>query len=369
MSVGKLYDCDGPLKEQPMVTPRDNFAIDLFSGAGGLSLGLKQSGIRISSAVEIDRDSARTYRLNHPEVELIESDIIDIIPQNLASGGPQTPLAIVAGSPCQGYSAAGRRDPSCAMNGLFMEVVRIAEPLEPRFIVIENVPGLRRVNGIGFTDRVCGSLRDIGYVIEGPFLLRSEDFGVPQKRRRLVFMAQHRRYDAPLLPPAATHEYSGDGFSPLARTPSLEEVLADLPELDPGCNWECGEYGGKMVYNASTMAHSQKVIDKISMIGPGEGPISYRRLERTLARTLVAGHRALPVHPWLDRTISVREAARIQGFPDDFVFAGPRSNQPLQVANAVPVPMARAIGIALLGASMDSLSPTTSSGKLTGPSA
>ena len=317
-----------------------------------MSLGLKQSGLRISSAVEIDRDAAQTYRLNHPEVTLIESDIADVAPQDLITDSLQTPLAIVAGSPCQGYSAAGRRDPSCAMNSLFMEVIRIADSLEPRFVVIENVPGLRRVNGIGFSNRVCEALRDIGYLIDEPFLLRAEDFGVPQKRRRLVFMAQHHRFDAPLPPPVPTHQYSRDGLSTLARTPLLEEVLADLPALDPGCTWEHGVYRGKMVYNASTMAHSQRVIDKIASIRPGEGPISYRRLERTLARTLVAGHRALPVHPWLDRTISVREAARIQGFPDDFVFAGPRSNQPLQVANAVPIPMARAIGLALLGASM-----------------
>ena len=105
---------------------------------------------------------------------------------------------------------------------------------------------------------------------------------------------------------------------------------------------------GTLLTNSATMRHSQRVVDKIAEIEPGKGPISYRRLERDLARTLVAGHRALPVHPWLDRTISVREAARIQGFPDSYVFCGPRSNQPLQVANAVPPPVAEALGRHLL---------------------
>ena len=105
---------------------------------------------------------------------------------------------------------------------------------------------------------------------------------------------------------------------------------------------------GTPLTNSATMRHSQPVIDKISKIKPGKGPISYRRLERDLAPTLVAGHRALPVHPWLHRTISVREAARIQGFPDSYVFCGPRSNQPLQVANAVPPPVAEALGRHLL---------------------
>jgi len=91
------------------------------------------------------------------------------------------------------------------------------------------------------------------------------------------------------------------------------------------------------------MRHSQKVVDRIKEIKPGKGPISYRRLDADLARTLVAGHRAMPVHPEHDRTISVREAARIQAFPDSYVFAGPRANQPLQVANAVPPPLAQAV--------------------------
>ena len=100
-------------------------------------------------------------------------------------------------------------------------------------------------------------------------------------------------------------------------------------------------------WRAEAAKHSEKnieeVIEKIAEIAVGGGPISYRRLEPDIARTLVAGHRAMPVHPWLHRTISVREAARIQGFEDSYVFCGPRANQPLQVANAVPPPVAAAL--------------------------
>jgi DNA (cytosine-5)-methyltransferase 1 len=96
------------------------------------------------------------------------------------------------------------------------------------------------------------------------------------------------------------------------------------------------------------MRHSDRVVAKIKQIKPGSGPISYRRLEGDLARTLVAGHRALPVHPTLHRTISVREAARLQGFPDSYAFCGPRAEQPLQIANAVPPPVAKALGRHLL---------------------
>jgi DNA (cytosine-5)-methyltransferase 1 len=122
------------------------------------------------------------------------------------------------------------------------------------------------------------------------------------------------------------------------------EALQDLPVLGPG------EYAEHLLPNASTMRHSPWVIAKIATIPPGQGPQSYRRLRPDVASTLVAGHRALPVHPFLHRTISVREAARLQGFPDRYVFIGPRSNQPQQVANAVPPPMARAVAASLLPA-------------------
>jgi DNA (cytosine-5)-methyltransferase 1 len=98
------------------------------------------------------------------------------------------------------------------------------------------------------------------------------------------------------------------------------------------------------------MRHSARVVRKISQIEQGQGPISYRRLDDDAARTLIAGHRALPVHPWLDRTISVREAARIQGFRDDYVFCGLPHAQPLQVANAVPPPVASAVARVIMAA-------------------
>jgi DNA (cytosine-5)-methyltransferase 1 len=135
----------------------------------------------------------------------------------------------------------------------------------------------------------------------------------------------------------------------LAVTPRLDGLLRGELEVPAGTSADpLVLRDGSLLANASTMSHSAKVIRKIKAIKPGTGPISYRRLEPDLARTLVAGHRALPVHPWLDRTISVREAARIQGFPDEYVFCGPRAEQPLQVANAVPPPLASAVAHRML---------------------
>lgn len=322
------------------------YAVDLFAGAGGLSLGMRRAGLRVHAAVESDANAAQTYRANHPGTLLLEQDVTAVSAADLTDGEGNPPLALVAGPPCQGYSAAGARDPLEPRNRLFGEVARLAQELQPRFVVIENVPGLRRVNGVGFSSLIADALREVGYSVGPPHLLRAEDFGVPQRRRRLVYFAQHQRFRADLLPPWPTHDVDGAGDLP--RPPTVEQTLADLPAFGPGRVCENEMVDGALLLNASTMAHSDRVIAKIGRIEPGKGPMSYRRLERSLARTLTAGHRALPVHPWLDRTISVREAARLQGFPDCYVFAGSRSNQPLQVANAVPIPMAEAIGRRLL---------------------
>ena len=217
--------------------------------------------------------------------------------------------------------------------------------------MIENVPGLRRVNGVTYTDKITASLRRCGYrTWKQPVALRASDFGVPQHRQRIFFIGVKRDVDLPEMP-TPTHLPPGDdaASSALPRTPSLAARLEDLPRLDAGTGAERLRMAdGRVVLNSQAMAHSPEVVAKIREIPAGRGPISYRRLERDVARTLVAGHRALPVHPEQHRTITVREAARIQGFPDEYFFCGPRSTQPLQVANAVPPALAEAVARQLL---------------------
>jgi DNA (cytosine-5)-methyltransferase 1 len=135
----------------------------------------------------------------------------------------------------------------------------------------------------------------------------------------------------------------------LPVTPRLKDLFDALPQVGPGVVREYfRDDEGHEHYNLSTMAHGDWVIRKIRKIKAGDGPISYRRLEFDEARTLIAGHRALPVHPTRHRSISAREAAVIQGFPAEYVFCGPRGRQPLQIANAVPPPLAEAVGRHLL---------------------
>lgn len=328
-------------------------AVDLFGGAGALGLGFRWAGFSIVAAVEIDRDAAQTYRLNHPGVPVLEASVEDVTADGLQAWLPTlaAPSTVIAGPPCQGYSAAGSRDIGDRRNLLFRHVGRLARRLAARSVVIENVPGLRRVNGVTYTDKITASLRRCGYrTWKRPVALRASSFGVPQNRQRLFFVGVKREIELPELPVPTHVPYENDSIDPLLpRTPSLAERLEDLPHLAPGEGAERFRLpDGRVVLNSRAMAHSPSVVEKIKAIPAGGGPISYRRLETDVARTLVAGHRALPVHPDQGRAITVREAARIQGFPDNYFFCGPRSTQPLQVANAVPPALSEAVARQLL---------------------
>jgi DNA (cytosine-5)-methyltransferase 1 len=344
-------------------------AVELFAGGGGLGEGFTRAGFRVAAAIELDRHAAQTYRVNHPGTVVIEANAMRFAGNRLLRLVPAAARAdvIIAGPPCQGYSAAGRRRASDGKNRLYRAVIRLANELKPRFVVMENVPGMRRVEGHSFVEVVKRALESTGYAVD-EHLLRACDFGVPQMRKRLVFLAQRRCFGEAPLPPEPTHCArhecpAGCGSRAGSKcgkpaTPTVLDALDGLPALDLGQHAEFVPLdAGVVLVNGSTMRHSPKVVAKIRALHPGEGPISYRRLHPDLARTVVAGHRALPVHPSLDRTVSVREAARIQGFADSHVFAGPRSAQPLQVANAVPPPLAEAVARSIVG-SLSSAEPS-----------
>jgi DNA (cytosine-5)-methyltransferase 1 len=337
-------------------------AIELFAGGGGMGLGFANAGFDVAVAVELDRDAAQTYRIKHPGTVVLEADATTVKAAHLIRLAPRVADAtvVVAGPPCQGYSAAGKRKADDGKNSLYQAVVDLAAEIKTPFVAIENVPGIRMVEGQSFAEAVNGALRDIGYNSE-PHLLRACDYGVPQLRRRVLFLAQRADLgpapDAPnptFCPGKYCKHKCGDEpgrYCKLPATPTVLQCLKGLPIFSAGQEAEYWvEKGKPVVLNGSTMQHCKQVIDKITAITAGEGPISYRRLHEDLARTIVAGHRALPVHPYLHRTISVREAARIQGFGDTHVFCGSRSQQPLQVANAVPPLLAQAVAGALLAA-------------------
>lgn len=323
-------------------------AVDLFAGAGGMADGFRQAGYRIAGAVEADRNAAQTYRFNHPGTPVTEAEIESADrARDLRAALPYVgaPDLILAGPPCQGYSAAGSRRPEDPRNSLYRPVARIAQDLKVKGVVLENVPGVRLVNGHSFLPKIRAAFEGAGF--KAPeFLVSAAGYGVPQRRRRYIFLIYHpRRMRPPDMPPP-THAVPGEpNPDGLPLTPTVETALAALPDVGAGVVAEpLPGRAGEAIFNASTMAHSARVVAKIAAIPPGGGPISYRRLESGLARTIIAGHRALPVHPTLDRAISAREAAAIQGYSTTYRFLGRRGAWPLQVANSVPPALARAIG-------------------------
>ncbi len=335
--------------------------VDLFAGAGGLGYGFRNAGFRVALAVESDRHAAQTYRLNNPGVPVVEAQIDASTSSHQLTRfmpGVEQVMGLLAGPPCQGYSAAGARDPDAEGNLLYRQVARLATELQAETVCLENVPGVQRVRGHGFLDAIRQSLRDAGYATDA-HLVNACDFGVPQHRARYLFLGRRGEGESAPPRPDATHRSHGqDSASHLPEVPTLRDVLATLPELPAGTTGEPATGpDGREYFNVETMAHSERVVAKIRGIKPGEGPISYRRLKDDEARTLIAGHRALPVHPWLDRTISVREAAAVQGFPHHYRFCGPRSTQPLQVANAVPPPLAKAVALLLMRAIREGRAP------------
>jgi DNA (cytosine-5)-methyltransferase 1 len=322
----------------PSVKP---IAIDLCAGAGALSAAFKREGFHVALAVENNKHAAQSYRVNNPGVPVLEVDVRRIRPSRILRtlGLERGQIAaVISGPPCQGFSAAGPRKPRAGRNFLFRAIARIAKGLNARILIMENVPGLKRVNGVSFQNKITAHFRKCGYVGE-PVEVDASEFGVPQRRKRLIFACtQRNRHTASLrLRPLK-------GITRLTVT----EALKGLPQPQIGHARNGCHPRHPVVHNHRAMAHSARVIRKIERIKPGEGPISYRRLPVGLAGTLIAGHRAMPVHPRQHRTITVREAARLQTMPDSFRFLGPHSEQPLQVANVVPYRLSRAIARSLL---------------------
>lgn len=315
----------------------DGAIIDIFSGAGALSAGFHKEGFRPALAIELSRHAAQSYRHNHPGVPVLEMDArrlsIATI-KNITGLRAGQFCAVIGGPPCQGYSAAGKRNPRAAKNLLFRVIADIASSVKAPYVVMENVPGLNRVNGYSFRDRITAYFTFRGYNLS-VHDVDASDYGVPQKRRRIIFLGSSKHKKRIPLPKFST------------KNLSVKNALQGLPRIAPGHGGEVSSYKGRSIYNHHAMHHGKAVIEKIRTILPGKGPLSYRRLPPNLAQTIIAGHRAMPVHYSQHRTITVREAARIQTLPDSYRFLGPRGEQPLQVANAVPFNLARAVARAV----------------------
>ena len=321
-------------------------AFALFSGAGGLHLGLERAGFRIKVATDIEPVTEATYGLNRPKVPFLLQDAQKLTGKALiAAAGGIMPDLIAGGPPCQGFSTLGDKLSGDPRNQLFSAFARIVDEVGPRFVLLENVKALTTMYGGRFKDYIVQTFEGLGYVMHCE-VLDAADYGVPQFRKRVLFFGS--RHGVPFAFPAPTH--GPRGTLPYVTT---WEAIEDLAKKDAS------------VPNHIALNHSEKVIARYALIPEGgrlpppeELPESirrhnfgntYKRLHRDRpSLTLVPGNNAFPVHPTLNRSLTPREAARLQSFSDDIIFAGDRRRQCILVGNAVPPLLAETIGQAII---------------------
>jgi DNA (cytosine-5)-methyltransferase 1 len=314
--------------------------LDLCCGLGGLSISAKRIGMTILAGVDRDVHALKTFGRNFPEATSLEGSIrsgkvLNDCASLLRLDENKTPFVVVSGPPCQGFSIAGPRKPGDPRNQVLIAAARAIVRLQPNAALIENVSMILAPAH----DARLAKLKKI--LVEGGFhvlrvLLDASEFGTPQKRKRAFFLITRQ----PLDEKRCLEELEAYKSSPRGT----KEVFKDLPKASvrPDRYDDEIEYGS--VNNHLAMQHSRRVIKKIAKIKPGTGPMSYRRLHPTrVSNTLFSGHRAPPAHFKESRSITVREAARLQGIPDEFRIYGSFASQMGQVTNAVPPALGEAV--------------------------
>ncbi|NRD21327.1 DNA cytosine methyltransferase [Winogradskyella eckloniae] len=315
--------------------------IDLFSGAGGFSLGFDNSGFQNVFSVDIEPNFCKTYKHNFADHQLIEKDICDLSNAEIEYLKDNNEIdVVIGGPPCQGFSMAGnigRKFIDDPRNRLFKEFVRVVKVVKPKFFVMENVARLYTYNKGTIREEIISDFKKLGYTVDCK-ILNSADYGVPQVRNRVIFIGSLKAQDI-VFPPAEVAQYI-----------SVKEALSAYPKL------ASGEESTK-VPNHIAMSHSEQMLTKMSYVSDGgdrneipehirpkSGDIrKYIKYASDKPSVCVTGDMRKIFHYEQNRALTVRELAKLQSFPDDFVFKGTRISQQQQVGNSVPPKMAEAI--------------------------
>lgn len=336
--------------------------LDLFCGCGGLSLGFENAGFEVALAIDIWKDAIETYNKNHSKPVAICKDIHELDNKYLREFSEEENIVgVIGGPPCQGYSTVGTRDVNDPRNHLYLEYCRVVEAIKPKFFVIENVKGLLTLNNGMFKDDIIDRFSKLGYNISFK-VLNASNYGVPQNRQRVFFVGlKDEEFDFP-----KEKDYKVSTFEALSDLPSLDKMEECL-EIYPYKDDEANEYqklmrkDSKMIYNHNETKHTEQTKNIISMIKDGgrisDLPEEYwgvRKYNKAFQRmnskepshTIDTGHRNY-FHYKENRVPSVRECARIQSFPDKFVFIGAKTSQYKQVGNAVPPLLAYEVACAI----------------------
>jgi DNA (cytosine-5)-methyltransferase 1 len=345
--------------------------VDLFCGAGGMTLGAKMAGIEVVFAVESDPHAATTYAVNHPEVSLYKGDIRRLRQIPLCASRQETVL--FGGPPCQGFSTSNQRTRNTANEGnwMFEEFTRLAKSWRPDWIVFENVKGIVETEGGQFLELILQAFGHIGYTISKD-ILNAARFGVPQKRERHFVVGSLHGQQFTFPKPTSS------------RPIPVWRVLSDLPALPNGANTDALPYkhsprstyvrqlrNGETTVSCNLVTRNADFVIKRYKHVPQGGNWEdiprrlmanyrdgyechtgiYHRLDPAKPSVVIGNYRKnMLIHPFEDRGLSVREAGRIQSFPDSYQFCGSIGFQQQQVGNAVPPLLAKAVFAAVADA-------------------
>lgn len=336
IDISDLWHKDGWKRKEDLT--EYNF-IDLFSGAGGLSCGMVMAGFNPVASVEIMPEAVETYKYNFIEKKKFKETVEtrDIrskeVKEKLYEAVQNVKVdVIVGGFPCQGFSMAGYRVVDDPRNSLYKEMKEIVEHIKPEFVVMENVEGLRSMLNGKVEEKIIEDYRKIGYEINLT-VLNSADYGVPQFRKRVIFIGNRigkKNYHPKPLYNETNYVTLGQGIKRFMNmdenieinhifprhTEEMKKRLALVPE-------------GKSLYKNYSDAWKKSPWDKPSC-------------------TVKENHGGTNIHPKLPRCLTPRELAALQSFPDDFIFKGSKKWQLVQIGNAVPPLMGKAIGLALI---------------------
>ena len=340
--------------------------IDLFCGCGGLSAGFQMAGYNTILGLDNDKEALKSFKNNHVDANIVCGDITKIPSSEIMGITKKDIDIVIGGPPCQGMSISGPRKLHDPRNRLYLSFIRVVADLQPKAFVVENVPGLVGLfNGI-IKDSIVSEFNSMGYTVNYK-IINAADFGVPQIRKRVFFVGL--RGSKTYLFPKGTH--NGENLWVTA-----EQAVSDLPLLEDTLGNEIEHYvsepqneyqeycrkNSSVIYNHQATSHTEKTKNIISLVPEGcnykELPIEYidtrnfhvawtRYHSKKPASTIDTGHRH-HFHFKCNRVPTVRENARFQSFPDDFVFSGNRTEQYRQVGNAVPPLLAKAIAEELL---------------------
>lgn len=352
-------------------------AIDLFAGAGGLSLGFEQAGFDVAAAVEIDPVHCAVHEYNFPYSKALCASVVDLTGDGIrtrAGIGDGEIDVVVGGAPCQGFSLIGKRALDDPRNSLVFHYVRLISELQPKYFVFENVKGLTLGKHRKFLDEIIAALRDSGYnVLENYRVLNSADYGVPQDRHRLFLMGARHDQALPEYPDPTGRTSVGDAISDLPNADRYKTLLRtdsvrvkfetkapyarQLRQLDadPSDFSYRRKFDPDLLTASLRTEHTELSKQRFSATEAGKTePVSrFRKLDsKGLCNTLRAGTDSArgaftsprPIHPKYPRVITVREAARLHSYPDWFRFHVTKWHGFRQIGNSVPPLLGRAVG-------------------------